>query len=310
MKTNAEQKNLVTADYAHHISKVFGERGIDWLNSLASIIESYEKKWKIKAQPAFAHLSHNYVAPATDDTDRNLVLKIGVPAYEFLSEIDALSIFNGDGVNKIYESNPEHGVMLIERLKPGKMLSELENDDNATEVAGLVMKNLWKRIDEHSKFPTMTKWFQGLKRYRENYDTGRGPLPDELVSKAERLSQELLSTSHNHMLLHGDLHHKNILSATREPWLAIDPKGLIGEPEYEIGALLRNPIPELYSMPNLKNVLMRRIDILHEILGFDKDRMKGWAFSQAVLSAFWILEDSGKGWEPMMGVAGVLGEML
>jgi streptomycin 6-kinase len=62
---------------------------------------------------------------------------------------------------------------------------------------------------------------------------------------AESLFRELIASSESPVLLHGDLHHFNILSARRQPWLAIDPKGVAGEPAYEPGALLRNPNPEL-----------------------------------------------------------------
>jgi streptomycin 6-kinase len=96
------------------------------------------------------------------------------------------------------------------------------------------------------------------------------------------------------VLLHGDLHQDNILSAGREPWLAVDPKGVIGEPVFEIGALLRNFLPDILSIPDPKLLMTRRIDQLSAELGFDRDRIHDWAFSQAVLSVLWSVEDTGK----------------
>jgi streptomycin 6-kinase len=89
------------------------------------------------------------------------------------------------------------------------------------------------------------------------------------------------------------LHHFNILSAQRQPWLAIDPKGILGEPAYETGAFIRNPIPDIYSAPNLTRLLDRRIRLFAEVLGFDPTRIYGWATAQAVLSAWWTFEDNG-----------------
>jgi streptomycin 6-kinase len=95
------------------------------------------------------------------------------------------------------------------------------------------------------------------------------------------------------MLLHGDLHHDNILAAQREPWLTIDPKGLVGEPAYETGALLRNPLPQLLEVPQPGRVLARRVNQLAEELDFDRARVRGWGLTQAVLSAWWSVEDFG-----------------
>ncbi len=108
------------------------------------------------------------------------------------------------------------------------------------------------------------------------------------------------------VLLHGDLHHDNILAAEREPWLAIDPKGIVGEPAYEVGALLRNPLPGLLARPEPGRVLARRIEQLAAELGFDRARIRGWALAQAVLSAWWSYEDHGDGWRETIACAELL----
>src|SRR5579859_7333229 len=95
------------------------------------------------------------------------------------------------------------------------------------------------------------------------------------------------------MLLHGDLHHDNILMAGRQPWLAIDPKGLVGEPAYETGALLRNALARVFSASQPQRVLARRVDQLAAELGLDRVRICGWGLAQAVLSVWWGIEDSG-----------------
>jgi streptomycin 6-kinase len=111
------------------------------------------------------------------------------------------------------------------------------------------------------------------------------------------------------VLLHGDLHHENILAAGRQPWLAIDPKGLAGEPAYEIGALLRNPIPQLYTWPDLDRITARRIDQLAEELTLDRERLIGWGLAQAVLSAWWNVEDHGREWDDCLILAEILAKL-
>ena len=108
------------------------------------------------------------------------------------------------------------------------------------------------------------------------------------------------------MLLHGDLHHGNILSAARESWLAIDPKGLAGEAEYEVGAFVRN---RLLPKPGPELLLARSIDQFADELGFDRERVLGWSLAQAVLSAWWSFEDSGHVGDEAMTCAELLAEL-
>jgi streptomycin 6-kinase len=101
---------------------------------------------------------------------------------------------------------------------------------------------------------------------------------------------ELAAAQREPALLHGDLQHYNVLFDERRGWVAIDPKGVIGELEYEIGAALRNPYerPELLASPA---VIERRLAIFYAALGIDVDRARAWAFAQGVLSAIWSVED-------------------
>lgn len=91
-------------------------------------------------------------------------------------------------------------------------------------------------------------------------------------------------------LLHGDLHHHNVLFDFDRGWVAIDPKGVVGEIEYEIGAALRNPYerPDLFASPA---TVERRLQLFTSKLNLDFKRALAWGFAQAVLSAIWSVED-------------------
>jgi streptomycin 6-kinase len=141
---------------------------------------------------------------------------------------------------------------------------------------------------------------------RERFGGGTGPFPPKLVDEAETLFAELLDSSAAPVLLHGDLHHSNVLAAAREPWLAIDPKGLVGEPAYEVGALLRNPLPQLFNWPEPVRVSERRVAQLAEELGFERARVRGWGVAQAVLAGWWSFEDTGSGEEFGVAAAEIL----
>jgi len=112
------------------------------------------------------------------------------------------------------------------------------------------------------------------------------------------------------VLLHGDFHHDNILSASRKPFLAIDPSGIAGEREYEIGALMRNPHSIIETHMNLKKCFDHRLSIIAELTGFNRERLLMWTFVQAVLAAWWHVEDNTNGIENMLHVANVSYEMI
>jgi streptomycin 6-kinase len=129
------------------------------------------------------------------------------------------------------------------------------------------------------------------------------------VEEAERLFTELLGSMSEQVLLHGDLHHYNILAAERQPWLAIDPKGVVGEPAYEVGALMRNQLPQPLAGAEASRFIARRLDQLAEELGLDRARLHGWTLAQAVLSAWWSVEDHGYGGESAIALAQLLYKM-
>jgi streptomycin 6-kinase len=107
----------------------------------------------------------------------------------------------------------------------------------------------------------------------------------------EKLFLELCDTSVAPVVLHGDMHFGNVLSSDRDFWLAIDPKGLVGEPCYEVGDVFRNRIDELYEATDPVRAMRRRVEMLADLTGFDRERIRLWALAQAVLSEIWTADD-------------------
>jgi streptomycin 6-kinase len=285
------------APFVQTIHEVFPDRGAAWLQHLPELIGHFEQRWSLRVEAPFANLTYNYVAPAWRADGSAAVLKLGVPNKETNTEIEALRLYDGQGMARLLEADAGQGALLLERLLPGTPLVSVGDDDTATQLAGQVMRQLRRLLPPEHAFPTVEKWASGLARLRAQFDGGTGPLPAALVRQAEGLFRDLLASSAAPVLLHGDLHHNNILAAERAPWLALDPKGVAGEPAYEVCALMRNPRPQPAA------VLARRASILAEVLEIDRKRILAWSFAQAVLSAWWSIEDQGHGWEGAIEVA-------
>jgi streptomycin 6-kinase len=300
----------IPEQFACTTREVYGQAGAAWLEGLPELLERLEQHWSLTVDPPFEGLSYNYVAPATRADGTAAVLKVGVPNPELLTEIEALRLYEGRGIARLLDAEPELGALLLERLTPGVPLATLEDDEAATAIAAGVMRQLWRPAPAAHAFPTVERWSRGLERLRASFDGGTGPFPGRLVEQAERLFSDLLGSMAEPVLLHGDLHHYNILSAEREPWLALDPKGVVGEPAYEVGAFLRNPVPQLMEIPDLGKVLARRVDQFAEELELDRARLVGWGMAQAVLSAWWTFEDHGRPGATGITVAELLADQL
>lgn len=296
----------VSAQFARTIQTVFGAAGKAWLAALPELIETCLQRWSLQPLAAFPELSYNYVMRVIR-LNGPAVLKLGVPAIELSSEIAALEFYHGRGSVEIYAADAGLGAILIEELRPGTMLSRLEDDDQATAIAAGVIQTLWQPAPTGQEFPlSVAGWAEGIPGLRRRYVGGSGPLAKHLVDRAEALFTELLASAGEPYLLHGDFHHFNILRAERAPWLAIDPKGVLGEPAYDLGAFLYNPTPAFPRRRDLRRRLARRVDLLSEQLELDRQRVLAYGLAQAVLSACWSLESHEDGWEDTMRVAGEL----
>ncbi len=280
--------------------------GRSWLDRLPAILAACETRWHLKIDAPFPNLSFNYVAPAVCSDGTRAIVKACSPTGEYATEANALRHFDGHGMARLLVCDDADEVLLLEYLSPGTLLRDVEDDALATSHAAGVMRALWRPAPQAHSFPTVQKWGLGYERLRRRYNGGHGPFPPALLDEGETLYRELCDSMAEPVLLHGDLHHENILAAGRAPWLAIDPKGVAGEPAYETGALLRNPYPAILTQPQAGRVLARRVAQLAEELGFDRQRICDWAVAQAVLSAWWGIEDFGTTPYDMIAIAELL----
>jgi len=266
-----------------------GGRGIRRLRALPRKLEALASRWKLEIGEPFDYESLSYVAAAMRETGEKAVLKVELLRGELKSEIAALRFWNGGTAVRLLEADERMGALLLERLEPGDCLVGVPEDE-ACSIAASVMRGLWKPPPSRRGFPEVTGWCKGFGRLREFYGGGTGPFPALAVETAERLAQDLASERTGSMLLHGDLHHFNVLRAERLPWVAIDPKGVVGDPAFEVGPFLAN---EWQSSADPAALAARRLDAFASELGIERRRLRAWALVHAVLSAWWGVEDQG-----------------
>ena len=228
---------------------------------------------------------------------QSVVLKLIKDSGDEWRSGEVLEAFDGHGVVRVHEHAP--GAVLMERLRPGTSLVNLAlngKDEEATDILADVIQRMSSATSSMSKgespiiVPTIHDWGKGFDRYLAS---GDDQIPRTLVEPAQDIYLRLAVSQREPRLLHGDLQHYNVLFDSDRGWIAIDPKGVIGEIEYEIGAALRNPVerPDLFLS---RAVIARRLKQFTNKLNLDFNRTLAWTFAQAVLSAIWGVEDGFK----------------
>jgi streptomycin 6-kinase len=296
----------LTNTFIRNICFTFGEAGQRWLEELPNLLTDAARRWDLSLGEPFL-LSYNYVCAATRADGTEAVLKAGVSKREILSEMSALRLFDGQGACRLLEADEQNYTFLLERLSPGEMLVGLQDDEARTQIACQVMTRLWRPAPPELPFIPLRDWFAELDELRPRYGGGTGPFPAWLVERVESLLPDLLHESNPFMLIHGDFHHFNVLSAERSEygWLAIDPKGVVGPVGYEVGPLLVNPWDDLLKADNPLRMTERRLAILSEHLGLPSAHLRDWGLCHSLLSAWWDLDEDDTGGEYTLACAEV-----
>ncbi|HZH59440.1 MAG TPA: aminoglycoside phosphotransferase family protein [Metabacillus sp.] len=283
--------NYLPDHFVNTIKSIHKEKGETWLQQFDYLKCYCEEKWECKILEPY-ELSYNFVAPAVKIDGSFIVVKLVVPNGEgFKQEVEALRYFQGKRMVKLLDVEVEKGIMILEHISPGEKLYSLPDDEEATLIMASIMKKLWiESPPVNSSFVTIFQREEAFKKIRHHHKEGIGPITVSILADGEEIFSKLTSSIEKLFLLHGDLHHHNVLSANDHKWLVIDPKGFIGEKEYDTIQFLLNKVPSM----NLLEVTERRINILVEQLDLNKERIILWGFCHSILSLYWSIEDFGK----------------
>jgi streptomycin 6-kinase len=299
---DAMSLGMLPTSFVRNVTSAFPDGG-RWLANLPGLLAECLRMWDLMLDGEVYALSFNYVVPVVERGKVAAVLKLGFPSVGFAAEVRALRAFQMQGAVRLLASDERLGALLLERVTPGNTLVALQDEMRATEIAARIMRNLWQARAVEGEFPSLESWTAGFAALRLRFSGDTGPLDSVLVDTAENLRAELLQGGSTSRLLHGDLHHFNVLNGNASGWIAIDPKGVIGDPAYEPAAFLLNPGTAVVLDRSMQQA---RIGVFAEQLRMDPQRIVRWVFVQAVLGAWWTIEDGGVDWDASMLAAGVL----
>ena len=273
------------------IFKTYGTNGQKWLKNIPFILDKCKNYWKISIGPSNYKLSYNYITKVYLQNRKEAILKIGFPQEkELITEMEALLYFNKRCCVKMIDFNKELGAILLEKINPGTSLRTIQvNDDKkATEIAANLINNINIAIPKQHSFPKIADWVKIFNN--TNKLNIKSKLIINLVGKAKEIYQDLVKDSYDSLLLHGDLHHDNILYDRQKGWLAIDPKGVIGNPIFDFARLIQN----FWGSKITSELVQNRLEMISSIVGYNKSLLARWTFIDYIMSNLWSIKEKNK----------------
>jgi streptomycin 6-kinase len=260
--------------------------GARWLEGLPGIVEECADRWSLRVGTPFEPGHISLVVPVELSEGAEAILKVNFPESESEHEGDALRHWDGRGAIRLLAENPGTRALLIERCRPGAELWSIEDDEEATRIAGAVLQRLWRPPPEEHPFRKLaTEAIRWARDLPDEWAAAGKPFDRKLLDEAVAACLELGPTQGEDVVLHQDFHGGNVLRAQREPWLAIDPKPLVGEREFDAASLLRDR-RWLLDTPGVAAVMRRRLDLLASELGLDRERARRWGIAHAIAWGF------------------------
>jgi streptomycin 6-kinase len=278
---------VIPSEFAARTVTREGDAGRVWIERLPGVVAAYLERWGLTPDGPVMHGYVAIVVPVACLGGERAVLKVSWRDGEDFWEARALAAWDGRGAVRVLKHDDPAGVLLLERLDPARSARALAGVE-ASAVAGQVCRRL--AVPAPSGMPRVddlaARWVDELPRDWERL--GR-PFPRRWLDAAVESCREL-GPGQPDLLLHGDLVFDNILRAEREPWLVIDPDGLVGEPAFEAAPFLTNRWSEMSAQSDLRAAVRARLAAFAESAGVDFERARRWAHVRHVSEAIWCRE--------------------
>lgn len=277
----------VPAELAACHARFRGDEGRAWIAGLPALAESYLERWELVLDGPVLHGMVALVLPVRRPDGTPAMLKLQHVDFEHVGEGSALRAWGGDGAVLVYAEGDE--ALLLERLED-RPLSTMASADEACAVIASLLARLHAR-----EAP------DGIRELSEIVAGMLADVPKTLAGMASSAERDTLrywasalaevSVEPGDRLLHWDLHYDNVLAGTREPWLAIDPKPLRGDPGFDLLPALHNRWDEVVATGDVDRAVRRRFDIMVEILGLPRDRAVAWTLGRVLQNSIWEIGD-------------------
>lgn len=275
-------------NYKENIIKMFGQIGEEWLKKVPQLVEKYIDKFSLTNIKLLKDLTYNVLIFADSNDFGPVVLKIEIPFKELtIRESEALLLNDGVGACRCYYRDVDDGVILMERLIPGKSLNEICDLEKKCEIFRDVANRFNIQITDECDLPFYDEIF-----YRSvdlaNSNPEKYQIVYKLLQKAIQFFEGLKSLDNGDYLLHSDMFAENILK-DNSGWKAIDPHGFIGNRIFDTAIFMQK---ELESQGYSESSIDEVISTMSKVCGYKVEDLKKTLFINQVLNICWSLESN------------------
>ncbi|GAA2780095.1 aminoglycoside phosphotransferase family protein [Saccharopolyspora taberi] len=269
---------------------LIASRGPEWTAALPGLAADCLDRWSLRPDGPPLHGMAGLVLPVLRADGTRAALKLQPVTEENAGTVLGLRTWNGGGVVRLLEHDPDSGAVLLERLDASRPLSAVADGAAAFQVLAELLARL-----------VAVPAPGGLRRLADIAAAMLDEVPDAAPALRNPAEQRLLRTCASAVaelvdepgdrLLHWDLHHDNVLAGQREPWLAIDPEPLAGDPGFDLWPALNGRWDDVAATGDPARAVLRRFDLLTEVAGLDRGRAAGWTLGRVLQNALWDVED-------------------
>ena len=277
----------MTTEFEKNIADIWGQDGKTWLTRLPELVRKLADKWNFQEVEVFSNLTYSYVFKVQAES-QTFILKVAPPSSRTEREIDWYRFQNGIGCPSMIKSDASLGALLLEEITPATTCKNLVwtgSDGEATQAIAEALLSLQHRSAGDAEFPHVREFLESLESLRTH-------VPEDLLGRTIGLLDQLTSDKSVDVVLHGDLHHDNVLNHNGR-WITIDPHGYIGPRGFEVGAMMRNPYDEFPKGP-IELILENRVAILSAMLPFTRKEIVEWSIIYTLIATAWSLDDHGE----------------
>ena len=250
-------------------------------NAAAHVFDSWIKKWDLTRDGSPIVTPGSFLLPVRINNVAAM-LKIAQDEHE-IRGCELMAWWNGDGAAQVLARSDN--AIVMERAEGTQSLMQMALhgfDDEASRIACGTIACLHAHAARSTRLPTLVPlqmWFQEL---------GTAAQENRLLAKSDAAARHLLAKPQDLTILHGDIHHDNILDFGQRGWLAIDPKGLLGERGFDYANLIVNP-----DLPTVTDPVRfdRQVRVIAQAAQLDPRRLLYWVLAFAGLSAVWFEQD-------------------
>lgn len=272
--------------------KIIEHFGEAFFDKVRNDIQFYSNKWGIDKLELVDYFSVNCIFKCSSKKFGDSILKISRPCREVFTEYNTLREYNGKRFCYVFDSDIENGVILEECIKPGIRLRDEQSLEKRLNVFSNLFNGLHIEPENPSIYPTYIEWVSRITRYMSGRDDYK-----ELylyMKKAENICLQISQSYNRKMLLHGDFHHDNILLNNDGEYKIIDPKGVVGDPIFDVPRYILNESEEGISSEKYYEKICTIINSLETSLSIPKKIIKQCYFIEMSMANCWDVEDNAK----------------